>query len=157
MAQYSIILKNYSDVFEEYTAGGTIIPGMLLIMSAADTVVAHSDDAPTAGCLTMFAVEDALQGRDIDDSYVSGDPVKVWIPGRGDEVYAILEDGANVSVGAYLESNGAGYLQAFSSGNGAVAIALESLNLSGSSTGTLEVNEWAPVVGYNRRIKVKIL
>jgi len=153
MAQNSIILKNYSDVFEEYTAGGTIYPGMLLIMSAADTVTAHSDDAPTAGCLAMFAVEDALQGKDIDDTYVTGDPVKCWIPGRGDEVYAILEDGANVAVGAFLESNGAGYLQAFSSGNGAVAIALQAVDLTGSSGAA---DSSAPL-GFNKRIKVKIL
>lgn len=158
MAQNSIILKNYSDVFEEYAAGGTILPGMLLIYSAADTVVAHSDDAPTAGCLTMFACEDALQGRDIDDAYASGDQVKVWIPYRGDEVYAILEDGAHVAIGALLESNGAGYLQAFSSGNGAVAMALEHLDLSGSnSSDAPEPNNPDSTLGYNRRIKVKIL
>jgi hypothetical protein len=153
MAQKSIILKNYSDVFEEYTAGGNIYPGMLLLMSAADTVVAHSDDAPAGGCLPMFAVEDALQGRDIDDPYVTGDPVKVWIPGRGDEVYAILEDGGNVSVGTYLESNGAGMLQAFSSGNGAVAIALETKDLSESSG----VEDSSTPFGFAKRIKIKIL
>lgn len=153
MAQNSIILKNFSDVFEEYTAGGTIYPGMLLIMSAANTVTAHSDDAPAGGCLPMFAVEDALQGKDIDNTYVSGDKVKAWIPGRGDEVYAILEDGANVSVGTFLESNGAGYLQAFTSGNGAIAIAIEALNLTGSSG---FADSSAPL-GFNKRIKVKIL
>jgi hypothetical protein len=153
MAQNSIILKNYSDVFEEYTAGGTIYPGMLLSFSAANTVVAHADDAPTAGCLTMFACEDALQGKDIDQTYVTGDKVKVWVPGRGDEVYAILEDGANVAFGAYLESNGAGYLQAFSSGNGAVAIALETLDLTGSSG----IADSSAPLGFNKRIKVKIL
>lgn len=153
MAVNTILLKNYSDVFEEYTAGGTIYPGMLLKMSAADTVVAHNDDAPAGGCLAIFAVEDALQGRDIDNAYVSGDPVKCWIPGRGDEVYAILEDGANVAVGAVLESNGAGYLQAFTSGDGGIAIALEALDLSGSSG---EESSVAPF-GYNKRIKVKIL
>jgi len=153
MAQNSIILKNYSNVFEEYAAGGTIYPGMLLIMSAADTVVAHSDDAPAQGCLPMFAVEDALQGKDINDTYVSGDQVKVWIPQRGDEVYAILEDGAHVEIGAFLESNGAGYLQAFSSGNGAVAIALEHWDLTGSSGAA----DSSTPLGFNKRIKVKIL
>jgi len=153
IAHNTVILKNYSNVFEEHLAGGTIYPGMLLIMSAADTVVAHNDDAPAAGTMVMFAVEDALQGRSIDDPYVSGDPVKVWIPYRGDYVYAILEDGANVAVGAYLESNGAGYLQAFSSGNGAVAQAMEALDLSGSSG---EETSEAPF-GFNKRIKVRIL
>lgn len=151
MAQKSIILKNYLNIFEEYTAGGTIYPGSFLLMSAADTVVAHNDDAP-ANQLPMVAVEDALQGRDIDDPYVSGDPVKVWIPQRGDEVYAILEDGANVAVGAFLESNGGGFLQAVTTGK-AVAIALEAKDLSGSSG---EDASSTPL-GFNKRIKVKML
>lgn len=153
MASNTIKLKNYLNIFEEYTASGTIIPGMLLNFSAANTVRAHNDDAPAQGCLPMFALEDALQGKGIDDEYVSGDPVNVWVPTRGDEVYAILEDGQNIAVGDFLESNGAGYLQKFTSGNGAVAVALEALDLSGSSG---EESSEGPL-GYNKRIKVKIL
>jgi hypothetical protein len=149
---HTIKLKNYSDVFEEYTAGGTIYPGMLLLMSAADTVVAHNDDVPV-NCLPMFALEDALQGKDIDDPYVIGDPVKVWVPYRGDEVYGILEDGANASVGSFLTSNGAGMLQVASSSEACVGIALESLNLSGSSG----VEESSAPWGFAKRIKLKIL
>lgn len=151
MAQYSIILKNYLNIFEEYLAGGTIYPGQFLLMSAADTVVAHNDDAP-ANQIPMVAVEDALQGRDINDAYVTADPVKVFIPQRGDEVYAILADGENVAVGAFLESNGTGYLQAVTTGK-AVAMALEALDLSGSSG---EESSSTPL-GFNKRIKVKIL
>lgn len=154
MASNTIKLKNYLNIFEEYTASGTIIPGMLLNFSAANTVRAHNDDAPANACLPMFALEDALQGKDIDDAYADGDRVNVWIPTRGDEVYAILEDGANVSVGTFLESNGSGYLQAFTSGNGAIAIALEALDLSGS-TG-LEDSSETPL-GTARRIKVKMI
>lgn len=147
----TIKLKKYSDVIEEYTAGGTIYPGMLLLMSAADTVVAHSDDAPV-NCLPMFALEDELQGKDINDPYVSGDPVQCWIPYRGDEVYAILEDGAHVEIGGFVESNGAGMLQAYSSGH-ALGIALEHLDLSGSSGEEESSAPW----GYAKRIKIKIL
>jgi hypothetical protein len=153
MAYNTIKLKKYSDVIEEYTAGGTILPGMLLAYSADDTVIAHNDDAPAATCLPIFALEDALQGRGIDDAYVSGDPVQCWIAGRGDQVYAILEDGAHVEIGEFLESNGAGYLQKFTSGNGAVAQALEHLDLSGSSG---EEESVGPL-GFNKRIKVRIV
>jgi hypothetical protein len=151
MAQYAVILKNYLNIFEEFLAGGTIYPGMFLHLNSSGAVVAHNDDAP-ANQLVMVAVEDALQGRDINDPYVTGDPVKVFIPQRGDEVYAILEDGANVAVGAFLESNGAGFLQAVTTGK-AVAVALEAVDLSGSSG---EESSLAPL-GYNKRIKVKIL
>jgi hypothetical protein len=151
MAYNTIKLKKYSDVIEEYTAGGTILPGMLLLYSANDTVIAHNDDAP-ANCVPMFALEDALQGKDIDDTYVSGDQVQCWVAGRGDEVYAILEDGAHIEIGEYLESNGAGYLQKFTSGK-VVGYALEHLDLSGSSG---EEESVGPL-GFNKRIKVKIV
>lgn len=153
MAYNTIKLKKYSDVIEEYTAGGTIYPGMLIRISAADTVAAHNDDAPAQGCLAMFALEDALQGKGIDDAYVSGDPVQCWIAGRGDEVYAIVEDGTNYTIGTFLESNGAGYLQAYTSGNGAIAIVIEALDLSGSSG---EEESESPF-GFNKRLKVKVL
>ena len=143
ITHYTIKLKKYSDVIEEHVAGGTIYPGMLLIMSADDTVVAHNDDAP-ANCLPMFA---------LDEPYVSGDQVQCWIPYRGDQVYAILEDGADVSVGTFLESNGSGYLQAYTSGK-VVGIAMEALDLSGS-TGAEDSSE-APF-GTARRIKVRIV
>lgn len=154
MAINTVKLKNYLNIFEEYTASGEIYPGMLLNFSAANTVRAHNDDAPTQGCLPMFALEDALQGKDIDDPYVEDDQVNVWIPTRGDEVYAILANGESVSVGTFLESDGAGYLQAWTSGNGAVAVALEVLDLSGS-TGEEDSSETP--LGTARRIKVKIL
>jgi hypothetical protein len=155
MAYNTIKLKKYSDVIVEHLAGGTIYPGMLLIMSAADTVVAHNDDAPV-NCYPIFALEDELQGKGINDAYASGDPVQCWMPGRGDEVYALLEDTANVSVNTYLESNGSGYLQAYTSGK-AVAVALEALDLSGSSGGNLAQNEYLAPFGYARRIKVRII
>jgi hypothetical protein len=59
----------------------------------------------------MFAVEDDLQGNGIDDDYSSGDMVQVWIPQRGDEVYAFLEDGNDVDTNNFLESAGNGNLQ----------------------------------------------
>ena len=151
MAHNTIKIKKYSDVIEEMTAAGVIYPGMLVLLGSGDTIVAHSDDAP-ANCVPMFALEDALQGKDIDDAYASGDKVQVWIPGRGDFVYAILENGENIAIGDFLESNGAGYLQKYTSGK-AIAQAVEALDLSGSSG---EESSAAPF-GYNKRIVVRII
>jgi hypothetical protein len=150
MAFNKIILKNYSDVFVEYVAGSTIIPGQLLLLDSDGTVKAHDDDAP-ANCMPLFAIEDALQGREIDDVFAAGDPVRCWVPYRGDVVYAILEDGAKVVIGDFLESNGAGYLQKFTSGK-VVGIALEAVDLSGSSGEETSVG----VLGYNKRIQVLV-
>src|SRR3990170_5430115 len=151
MAIKTIKLKNYQDVFLELLAGGTLYPGMLLLHGSNNTVVAHNDGAP-ANCIPMFALEDALQGKDIDDAYASGDPVRVWIPGRGDEVYAIAEDGHNYTIGTFVESNGSGYMQPFTSGK-AVGYVCEAIDLSGSSG---EEESESPF-GFNKRIKIRII
>ena len=156
--RYTIKLKSYLDVFIEKLAGETLYPGMLLGLNSSDQFVAHNDDAPAAACVPIFAIEDALQGKGVDDAYVSGDWVRGWVASRGDVVYALLEDGANVVIGDFLESNGSGYLQKFTSGNGAVAIALEALNLSGpDSSDAPDPNNPVSPFGYNRRIKVMVI
>ena len=139
MAFNSIKLKNYSDHIEELIAAGTITPGMLVERDSSNEVQAHSTAAGNA--MPMFALEDSLQGEDIDTDYAADDPVQVWVPFRGDQVYAILADGNNVTNGDWLESDGNGYLQVHEadSGTGAivpmgiVAQALEDLDLSDSS------------------------
>jgi len=139
MAKNTIKVKNYSDVNEEIGAGGTITPGMLVELGSAGTVTAHANAGKTV--LPMFAVEDELQGGSIDDDYSSGDKVGVWIPGRGDQVYALLADGQTAVIGDFLESNGDGYLKVWAPESSAVTDtpfsvvgqATEALDLSGSS------------------------
>lgn len=109
MAYNTVKVKKYSDVIEEIEAGGTITPGMLLELDSSGEVIAHNSAGENV--LPMFALEDALQGDDIDDDYSSGDKVQCWIPYRGDIVYAILANGNDVSVGDFLESAGGGELQ----------------------------------------------
>lgn len=162
MAKNTIKLKKYSDVIEELVAAGTITPGMLLELTSAGKVQAHQNSGQNM--LQMFALEDELQGNGIDDDYSSDDPVQVWIPYRGDQVYAILADDENVSTGDYLESNGDGYLKKHEEDswesadtgtiytNQIVAQALEDLDLSGSSG-----EEESGALGYNKRLKVRIV
>jgi hypothetical protein len=137
----TIKIKNYSNIFEEYTAAGAIIPGMLIELIAAGTVQAHGTASGSA--LPMFPLEDEFQGKTINDAYSAGDIIpQVWIPGRGDQVFALLDDGENVIKGDFLESAGNGFLQKYSSdaSNNAdavdmriVGVALEAVNLSSSS------------------------
>ena len=156
----TVKLKNYSDVFEEMTATAVAItPGMLLEVAAATTVQAHS----TAGgsVLPMFAIENALEGQDMDENYVASNKIQVFIPGRGDQVYAILADDNSVTPGDFLESNGAGLLQKYADdsttvdvvSNRIVGVALETLDLTGDSS----AESSASPIGVNKRIKVRII
>lgn len=151
----TIKIKNYSNIFEEYTAAGAITPGMLIEVTSGGTVQAHATESGSA--LPMFAVEDDFQGRVIDTAYAATEKVQCWIPGRGDQVYALLDDGENAVIGSFLESSGEGFLQVYSSAasdaadavdHRIVGVALEAVNLS-SSSGT-----WPTA---DRRILIRII
>lgn len=138
MAYNTIKVKKYSDVIEEYLAGGAITPGHLIALTSAtaNTVVVH----PTTGgnVLPMFALENELLGKTIDEAYASGEPVQCWIPGRGDEVYALLEDGQSVTKGQFLGSTGSGTLRLLTDESAGpveaiVGVALETVDLSASA------------------------
>jgi hypothetical protein len=143
MAYNTVKIKKYSDVIEEFTAAAAIYPGMLVEQTpAAATLRLHA----TAGgnAIPMFALEDELQGKGLGDQYASGDKVQVWIPNRGDVVYARIADEATVAIGNYLESNGYGCLRVLvgqagdstdvTITNNVVGIALEAAALTSLST-----------------------
>ena len=143
MAQ-TVKIKNYSDIMEEYVAAAALSPGMLVEPTpSATTIRKHATEGGNA--IPMFAVENELEGEGLTDAFAAGDQVQVWIPGRGDIVYAQVEDEQNIAIGDFLESNGAGYLQlheedsadsddAFVSYTGQIiGQAIEALDLSGLS------------------------
>jgi len=138
MAKNTIKIKKYSDVIEEYPANAAITPGHLIEVMSTGYVRKHA----TAGgnCLPMFALEDELQGKGIDDDFAQYDRVQCWIPGRGDIVLGILADGQSVQVGDFLESGGDGTLVKHvvdSTGDylfPLIGIAMETVDMSGSST-----------------------
>jgi hypothetical protein len=151
----TIYLKSYTKIFEEYEVEGSAVkPGMLVELTSNNKVKKHA----TAGgqSIPMFVIEDKFQGKAISDSYVAGDRAQVWIPTRGDQVYALLADEQSVSVGDFLESNGAGYLRKHTGVNSLddvtqnviVAQALEAQDLSNleASDSSLATNsQWIKV------------
>lgn len=148
MAKNTIKLKNYSDVMEEYVATAyTITPGHLVQLENTGKIQKHGNAAQNV-LPPMFACEDELQGKSIDDAYVASSRVQVWIPYRGDQVYALLADGQNVVIGDALESAGDGTLQKHVAdvdasndsttiyGNVIVGVALEAVDLTASANTT---------------------
>lgn len=103
----TIMLKgNLEDAYEEGRAGGAITPGDQIMLNSAGALVVHG----TAGGVgeLLFAMEDALQGKTIDNAYASGDLVRYWKPKRGNEIYARLKAGEVVVIGDKLISGGDG-------------------------------------------------
>ncbi len=124
----------------EFKAGGAITPGHLVeVDSTAGDVVVHSTAGGTA--VTMFALEDEAQGKTIDQVYADNNEVRCGVFTAGQEVFALLYNGENASVGSFLESQGDGTLRVVDTDAsvGAVGIqsvvgqALEAVDMSGSS------------------------
>lgn len=117
---------------EEGVAGGPIKPGHLVALNSSSQYVVHA----FAGTATprVFAVEDALQGKTIDDVYAAGSRVSLLFAQPGDVVYAWLNAGENVVVGDKLASAGDGTLAKVAGGAVPLAVALESLDLQDSAS-----------------------
>lgn len=130
-------------VRKELNAASVITPGNLVERASSTTCQNHSTSGGNAA--RMFALEDELQGKEISEDYASAARVLLGIFKPGDEVYAHIANGQTIAVGDFLESNGDGTLkkhtaQTLEDSNpgtnythGIVGIALEAIDLSGSS------------------------
>lgn len=170
MTSYNtIMLKSNppNPVIYEKVAVAAFYPGHLLELDSDDKFKKHASSGQNVAPI-LFALEDDLQGSDIDDQYAATARARAWQPQPGDQVYAVLADGENVSKNALLESNGDGTLKEYSADahndssaytgtftvypNQVVAKADEAVNLSDSSGA-----ESSGALGYDKRILVTIV
>lgn len=121
----TILLKG-EVVRKEGVTDEAVTPGELVERGGSnDYQAATSGNQGTA--VRAFALENDLVGDTISDDYDSGDTMQIGYPEPGAEINALLAYGENVSVGAALESDGNGNLQAHSS-NRLIGWALEAVN-----------------------------
>lgn len=120
-------------------ADAALTPGHLLETTATGVKKHATQDGQAEA---LFACEDALQGKTIDDAYAANDPVSLVYPLPGDKILAWLKDGESTTLGvSKLGSNGDGTLKVVASTEYAIAVAEQTL---------------APV-GADARIKVRII
>jgi hypothetical protein len=125
---------------KEREAAGTITPGDLIELDSSGNVQRHS--TVNGNAARLFAIENALEGNDIDDDYASGDRVYYVHARPGDEIQAYLAAGENASIGSFLVSDGDGKLRVHTAASGEpeylhsiIGIALEAVNISSSALG----------------------
>ena len=125
---------------ENVAAEAGIYPGMLLTLDSANKVAIHADEGGALGGEAIFAVEDALQGKTIDDVYAISTIVTTVIPNKGSVINALIEDGQDISIGDKMISAGNGKLKVstnLESGEtlaNVVGIATEAIDLTGSNS-----------------------
>lgn len=112
-------------------AASAIKPGMLVEELAAGTVQEQST-AAGAVVQVLIALVNLATGGGIDTAYAVGEVVRYGAAQRGQEAYMFLEDEGDVAIGAALEANGAGALQARTTGQ-VIAYALEAVDNTGGS------------------------
>jgi len=119
---------------EEGVADTVITPGMLIALQNESRLIPHDQAGKPAEL--NFALEDALQGRTIEDDYAEGDLVGYVSCNKGDVVLAWLADGETVEDGDLLVSNGDGRLAKSGGSDSVLAVALEAHDLTESSNST---------------------
>lgn len=119
---------------DEGVVGATpIYPGMLIVLSSGLWIPSGTAVDPDAPC--VFAIEDPKFNGGIDTAYAAGSTLMLCYPQGGARVYAFIETGANVAAGAALQSNGAGFLEVYSTGGRVLMFAEEAVNNSGGGSG----------------------
>jgi hypothetical protein len=128
----TIVLQGDGPQQEAPVTNAAITPGMLVTRTAAG-VRPHNVAGGSAS--THFAIENDLVGLDIDDNYAVGNNCRFKTLPPGSHVYAIVPAGAAaITVGGFLQSDGAGGLIAAAANDVIVAQALESVDNSGGGT-----------------------
>lgn len=130
---------------KEAVCAAAITPGELLEYSGADAIQPHSTAAGAA--LALFAVENDVRGKDLDEDYASGQTVQMIVASPGVRIYPLLADGEDASVGSYLVSNGDGALRVFVPASDSIgAIVAQAVEAVDNSSGGAEARIRAEVV-----------
>lgn len=139
----TIVISDQPFIQEEKLADTVALkPGDLVQLKSGDATKIALHSTAGGNAQPMFVLEspytDPADGAAIDLAYGTGDTVRFIVARPGDQIYGWLTIGANVAVGAFLESAGSlGALRAVTAGttnhHRVIAKALEAVNNSAGS------------------------
>jgi|GEM_PF-3026430 len=137
----AIELYGHGIQHEATVTDAAITPGMLVVRT--ETGVRPHNVAGFGAA--HLAVEYGMVGRGIDDDYAVGDQATFKTYQAGSSVYALLDDGNDVTAGEFLISAGDGTLELQAADSTAVIVAqaLETVN-SGADVARIKVELVAP-------------
>ena len=111
-------VRNRHELERALEAGQDILPGMLVqYTTGALTVRPHSTAAGVPSPILVATEMPIRAGSDIEDAFdTDGEVVSFHVALSGDQLWMLVEIGANIGDGDLLESAGDGTLQAATSG-----------------------------------------
>lgn len=111
------IFLGHSFDIEDHNASAAITPGMLIERFSDSGTLKLRAHSTAAGYGTrMFALDRPELNAAYTTAYAAGDLVKYIVAPAGALIYALIPSGHGIAAGAFLESNGDGYLRAYGSG-----------------------------------------
>jgi hypothetical protein len=105
--------------------------------------------------MRIVAIENALEGEEIDDDYAASDVVRFRYLRPGDVAYMLLKDGENVAIGDKLESAGDGDLQKHTADSAGAVEYPEAI--VGEARDALDLSDSSGADPSSRRIRVRIV
>ena len=110
---YRTVVQRGDPTIDEAMAGGTIKPGHLVeFYNASGTKKLRVHATAGGNASPIFALEDELQGKDMADSYSSGQQCRVGTFKAADLVAAWIYANETIAIATKLESKGDGTLRA---------------------------------------------
>jgi len=123
---------------EAVVASFKLYPGMLVKLNSSGKLIAHNVEGGYAERCVLL--EDALQGKTVNDAYTTGAVASYAVLTPGSEFNGLLKMGQNVGIGDYLISAGDGTFKALSGATSSdavrqvIAVAVEAVNASSANT-----------------------
>lgn len=111
-------------------SSATLKPGMIAALNSSGELIAQATKG--AACEKLVILEDALQGKTVNDTYTAGTVADAAVIFPGSEAQVLLKAGEKVVVGDYVTGTGAGKFQKLESTQVPLAVALEACDLTES-------------------------
>jgi hypothetical protein len=112
----TILIRSFYSAQSEGLAAAVIQPGALVELTDATSDTVQLQATHSIKCAMNVAIEDDLQGNDIDDNYAEGAVVRYRTFLPGDRFYGRLATSQTITKGMKLESAGGGLLRELDAG-----------------------------------------
>lgn len=117
----------------------TITPGMIIErQNDSGTLKFGVQDTASEDCARIFALNQSMLNKGVDDNYAAGDLVEAIVAKPGCVIWGLIASGQNITQGQYLEAAGDGTFKVYNAGV-RLASALESKNATALTRIRVEV------------------